>query len=136
MRRRINADKILYGQLAVAAAACIAGQSEEARQAVENIERRFPGYGRQFSADAESRNLHPALAKIWARLCTSWPARHHGSQGSASRGDNDTGLTARARIPPSGHRPVNSDLHTANGRSRSNSGILEVSHAFETKVRR
>ena len=64
--RRINANKILYGQLAVAAAAGIAGQLDVAQQAVENIERRFPGYGRQFNADAESRNLHPVLAKTWA----------------------------------------------------------------------
>ncbi len=64
--RRINVNKILYGHLAVAAAAGVAGQSEVARQAVENIERQFPGYGRQFNADAESRNLHPDLARIWA----------------------------------------------------------------------
>ena len=64
--RRINANKILYGQLAVAAAAGLAGQHDVARQAVENIERPFPGYGRQFNADAESRNLHPVLASIWA----------------------------------------------------------------------
>jgi TolB-like protein len=64
--RRINASKILYGHLAVAAAAGLAGQSEVARQAVANIERQFPGYGRRFNADAESRNVHPVLAKIWA----------------------------------------------------------------------
>jgi hypothetical protein len=37
-----------------------------ARQAVENVELQYPGYGRQFYADADSRNLHPVLAKIWA----------------------------------------------------------------------
>jgi tetratricopeptide (TPR) repeat protein len=64
--RRINSDKILYGHLAVAAAAGAAGQSDVARQAVENVELQYPGYGRQFYADADSRNLHPVLAKIWA----------------------------------------------------------------------
>ena len=64
--RRISASNLLYGHLALAASAALTGQHEFARQAVESAERLVPDYGRQFFADARSRNLHPVLAKIWA----------------------------------------------------------------------
>lgn len=60
--RRINVNNMLYGQLAVAAAAALGGQMELARETVQNIERVNPGYGRHFLADVKSRNLHPVLA--------------------------------------------------------------------------
>lgn len=64
--QRIHSNNILYGQLAVAAAAGMAGQLALAHEAINKIERRFPDYGPKFYADAESRNLHPALARTWA----------------------------------------------------------------------
>ena len=59
--RRINVDKLLYGQLAVVVAAVLAGQMDLAREMAQNIERINPGYGRRFHADARSRNMHPVL---------------------------------------------------------------------------
>lgn len=64
--KRISASKILYGQLALAAAATLSGQSNLARQAIEAVECLVPGYGPHFHADARSRNLHPVLTEIWA----------------------------------------------------------------------
>ena len=61
---RINTSTVIYGPLAVAAAASAAGHIDMARRAVEDVEQRSPGYGRQFTADALSRNLHPVLIKI------------------------------------------------------------------------
>lgn len=59
--RRINVNNMLYGQLAVAAAAALGGKMELAQETVQNVERMNPGYGQLFLADARSRNLHPVL---------------------------------------------------------------------------
>ena len=91
--QRINANNILYGQLAVAAAAGMAGQLALAHEAIDNIERRFPDYGPKFYADAESRNLHPALAKTWAEALQTaglpgipdCPDCHESDQGMAPK---------------------------------------------------
>jgi TolB-like protein len=59
--RMIASRDVVYGLLAVAAAAANLGRMTEAQAAVAQIERRQPGYGRRMQSDLAARNLHPDL---------------------------------------------------------------------------
>ena len=62
--RRINAPSVLYGHVAVAAAAAELGREDEAAAAVEAIRGLEPDYGAQVAADLESRHVTPELVAV------------------------------------------------------------------------
>ena len=59
--RRVNAAQVLYGHVAVAAAAAELGLDDEAEKAVTAIHALDPDYGRHVIADLESRHVAPEL---------------------------------------------------------------------------
>ncbi len=59
--RRINAPQVLYGYVAIAAAAARLGCDDEAADAVSAIRGLAPDYGARVAADLESRHLAPEL---------------------------------------------------------------------------
>ncbi|MBP7242964.1 hypothetical protein [Amaricoccus sp.] len=59
--RRVEAPKVLYGHVAVAAAAAELGLDEEAADAVSAILGLDPDYGAHVTADLESRHVAPEL---------------------------------------------------------------------------
>jgi adenylate cyclase len=62
--RRIDAPQVLYGHVAVAAAAAELGLVAEAGAAVGRIRSLDPGYGTRVAADLESRHLAPDLVTL------------------------------------------------------------------------
>lgn len=62
--RRITAPRILYGHVAVAAAAAELGRDDEASDAVSAIRALDPDYGAQVVADLENRHLAPDLVPL------------------------------------------------------------------------
>ena len=60
--RRVNAPRILYGHVAVAAAAAELGRDDEAADAVAAIRALEPDYGADVAADLASRHVVPDLA--------------------------------------------------------------------------
>jgi len=62
--RRVDAPQVLYGHVAVAAAAATLGLDEEAAQAVAAIRGLDRDYGRHVVADLESRHVAPALVSL------------------------------------------------------------------------
>ncbi len=61
--RRVNAPRVLYGHVAVAAAAALLGRDDEAAEAVSTILGLAPGYGAEVAADLASRHLAPELVR-------------------------------------------------------------------------
>lgn len=59
--RRINAPQVLYGYVAIAAAAARLGRHDEAADAVAAIRGLAPDYGTRVASDLESRHLAPDL---------------------------------------------------------------------------
>jgi adenylate cyclase len=62
--RRIDAPQVLYGHVAVAAAAGQLGLAEEAADAVAAIRRLDPDYGAHVAADLASRHVAPELVPL------------------------------------------------------------------------
>jgi tetratricopeptide (TPR) repeat protein len=62
--RRIDAPQVLYGHVAVAAAAWQLGLAEEAADAVAAIRRLDPDYGAHVAADLASRHVAPELVPL------------------------------------------------------------------------
>jgi adenylate cyclase len=62
--RRIDAPHIIYGHVAVAAAAASLGLDEQAAEAVAAIRGLDPDYGSRVVADLESRHVAPALVSL------------------------------------------------------------------------
>ena len=85
--RHVDAPEVLYGHVAVAAAAGELGLADEAEAAVGSILRLDPGYATRVTADLESRSVAPELVR------------------SITRGLAKAGLpAARPRRPPSDAR--------------------------------
>ena len=67
--RRINAPSVLYGHVAVAAAAAELGRDDEAAEAIAAIRSLDPSYGPRVATDLESRHVAPELvARLVAGL--------------------------------------------------------------------
>ena len=62
--RRVDAPQVLYGHVAVAAAAAELGLDGQAAEAVAAIRRLDPDYGRHVVADLEVRHVAPALVTL------------------------------------------------------------------------
>ena len=62
--RRVDAPQVLYGHVAVAAAAGELGLDDQAAEAVAAIRSLDPDYGRHVVADLESRHVAPALVSL------------------------------------------------------------------------
>ena len=62
--RRIDAPQVLYGHVAVTAAAGQLGLAEEAADAVAAIRRLDPDYGAHVAADLASRHVAPELVPL------------------------------------------------------------------------
>jgi adenylate cyclase len=62
--RRVNAPQVLYGHVAVAAAAAELGLDDEAADAVSAIRGLEPDYGAHVIADLESRHVAPELISL------------------------------------------------------------------------
>jgi TolB-like protein len=62
--RRVDAPQVLYGHVAVAAAAASLGLDEQAAEAVAAIQGIDPHYGRRVVDDLESRHVAPALVSL------------------------------------------------------------------------
>jgi tetratricopeptide (TPR) repeat protein len=62
--RRVDAPQVLYGHVAVAAAAASLGLDEQAAEAVTAIQGLDPDYGRHVVADLESRHVAPSLVSL------------------------------------------------------------------------
>ncbi len=62
--RRVNAPKVLYGHVAVAAAAAELGHDDEAADAVAEIRGLDPDYGTRVAADLRSRHVAPELVSL------------------------------------------------------------------------
>jgi TolB-like protein len=62
--RQVNAPKVLYGHVAVAAAAAELGLDEEAADALTAIRALDPDYGAHVVADLQSRHVAPGLARL------------------------------------------------------------------------
>jgi len=61
--RRVDAPQVLYGHVAVAAAAAELGHADEAAEAVAAIRGLDPDYGARIVADLRSRHVAPDLAR-------------------------------------------------------------------------
>ena len=85
--RRVNAPQVLYGHVAVAAAAAELGLADEAADAVSAIRGIDPDYGAHVAADLEGRHVAPALVPPSSPAS---PGRPHG------RG----AVRVRPRMPP------------------------------------
>src|SRR5690606_28155353 len=62
--RKISAENIVYGHLAVAVAAGRLGLPDEAMAAVDRILAIDPRYGDKVVADLQTRNIHPDLIPV------------------------------------------------------------------------
>ena len=62
--RRVDAPQVLYGHLAVAAAAAELGLADEAADAVSAVRGIDPDYGAHVVADLESRHVAPELVRL------------------------------------------------------------------------
>ena len=62
--RRVDAVQVLYGHVAIAAAAGALGLDEQAAAAVAAIRRIDPDYGRHVVADLEGRHVAPSLVSL------------------------------------------------------------------------
>jgi len=62
--RRVSAPQVLYGHIAVAAAAAELGRDDEAANAVSAIRALDPDYGTRVVADLESRHVAPELVPL------------------------------------------------------------------------
>lgn len=62
--RRVNAPQVLYGHVAVAAAAAELGRDDEAADAVSAIRALDPDYGAHIVADLRSRHVTPELVPL------------------------------------------------------------------------
>ena len=62
--RRVNAPQVLYGHVAVAAAAAELGLDDEAADAVAAIRGLDPDYGAHVAADLRSRHVAPELVPL------------------------------------------------------------------------
>ena len=64
--RRVDAPQVLYGHVAVAAAAAELGLDDEAAEAIAAIRSLEPDYGAQIVVDLENRHLAPDLVRLIA----------------------------------------------------------------------
>jgi adenylate cyclase len=86
--RRIDAPKVLYGHVAVAAAAGMLGEREEAASAVVRILSLDPRYGEHVAVDLDRRHVAPVLAGgivvglVKAGLAVTAPAPSEGRRAS------------------------------------------------------
>ena len=62
--RRVDAPNVLYGHVAVAAAAAELGLDDEAANAVAAIQGLDPAYGARIVSDLESRHVAPSLVPL------------------------------------------------------------------------
>ncbi|MBP7243128.1 hypothetical protein [Amaricoccus sp.] len=62
--RRVNAPQVLYGHVAVAAAAAALGRADEAADAVAAIRGIDPDYGTRAAADLAARHVAPELIEL------------------------------------------------------------------------
>jgi TolB-like protein/Tfp pilus assembly protein PilF len=61
--RMVNAPDVVYNAIGIAVCAERAGRHDEARQAIELIERSDPDYANRVAFDLAARNVHPELAQ-------------------------------------------------------------------------
>jgi adenylate cyclase len=90
--RRVEAPNVVYGHVAVAAAAARLGRRDEAAAAVAAILAVDPAYGEHAVADLESRSLAPPLIR------------------AVVAGLEDAGLSCRAGKASDGLLPIYSEL--------------------------
>ena len=62
--RRVDAPQVIYGHVAVAAAAAALGLTEQAAAAVAAVRRLDPDYGRHVVADLRDRHVDPSLVSL------------------------------------------------------------------------
>ena len=120
--RRVNAPKVLYGHVAVAAAAAELGLDDEAADAVAAIRGLDPDYGARVVADLESRHVAPELVPLIvaglekAGLPIAAPAPDAGIVEGQRCASLASGKSSSKRAPPTSSSASPSSASSPGGR--------------------